>query len=425
MSDLTVEEFINVVHRSQLVSKDVLIDALSDCKTDGALPHDPVVVANHLQDKGLISSWQQKNLLLGKSRGFFLGTYRLLGHLGTGGMSSVFLAKHGSIDRQVAIKVLPSARIGENSFLDRFEREAIATSRMSHPNIVRVFDIDEEDGTHFMVMEYVSGQDLKVIVKEQGPLPLEKAAHYIAQAATGLQHAHERGLVHRDIKPANLVVNGDDLLKVLDLGLARMEDDDDLASLTVANAENMMGTADYLAPEQALNAHAVDHRADIYSLGCTLYFLLTGHAPFTEGTIAQRILKHQQEQPKDVRAERSDCPHAIADVCMTMLAKDPADRFASAGAVANRLQRWLMSKGFATSSATYAVNDDVPITIPAASLDGVDSVELPIADEERSLAKSRRSRSTQRVRTPLALWIFLAISIGLCVVLLIFVLLRQ
>ena len=434
MPDLTVEEFINVVHRSQLIERDQLIDALSDCKNDGMLPTDPQVVAGHLRQKGLISEWQQRNLLLGKSRGFFLGTYRLLGHLGTGGMSTVFLAKHGLLDRLVAIKVLPATRVGDQSFLERFEREALATSRLSHPNIVRVFDIDQQDGTHYIVMEYVSGRDLKAIVKEEGPLPLDRAAHYIAQAAAGLQHANERGLVHRDIKPANLVVNSDDLLKVLDLGLARIDDDDELASLTVANAENMMGTADYLAPEQARNAHDVDHRADIYSLGCTFYFLLTGHAPFTEGTIAQRILKHQTEAPRDVRAERSDCPHALADVCMTMLAKDPADRLASGRVVAKRLHQWLLSNGFAFPSASYPNLhfDDRASQVPNDIGDGLsndvgaglnDEV-LSLPQEQASLAEERRSRKTQRVKTPIGLWIFLAVSIVICVVLLIVVLLR-
>ena len=425
MPDLTVEEFIDVVHRSQLINKDQLIDALSDCKSDGVLPSNPQVVADYLRTKGLISEWQQKNLLLGKSRGFFLGKYRLVSHLGTGGMSSVFLAQHGLMDRKVAVKVLPSSKENDKSFLERFEREALATSRMSHPNVVRVFDIDTEKNTHYIVMEYVSGRDLKVIVEEQGPLPLDKAADYIAQAAAGLHHAHERGLVHRDIKPANLVVSDNGLVKVLDLGLARLEDDDELASLTVANAENMMGTADYLAPEQARNAHAVDHRADIYGLGCTFYYLLTGHAPFTDGTIAERILKHQTEKPKDVRAERTDCPHALADVCMTMLEKDPNSRFDSCGKVVQRLLRWLMAKGYPTASTTsvFAGNEVDVLTLPLSSEPPPD--ELASVAKSESLLETRKSRSTRAPRAPLALWIFLALSVVVCLVLLAVVLLRQ
>ena len=422
MSELTVKEFIDVVHRSRLIEQDQLLAALSDCKNDGTLPESPNQIADYLCGQGLITKWQQKNLLEGKSRGFFLGTYRLLDHLGTGGMSSVFLAKHGTIDRLVAIKVLPSSRAEDPAFLGRFDREAIAMSRLSHPNVVRVFDIVEKDGTHFMVMEYVQGKDLKAIVKDGGPLSLTLAAHYTAQAAAGLQHAHERGLVHRDVKPANFVVNENGLLKVLDLGLARVVDDE-LASPTMGQSAGMMGTADYMSPEQAIDARVVDHRADIYSLGCTLYFFLTGHAPFTEGTIAERIQMHQHQTPRDVRADREDCPHAIAHVCMTMLEKDPAKRFQSLNVVSSRLQRWLASTGFVTSESTYATKEFVPVMAQLQPSTGhVPSLET--TNESQNLVEQRRARSQPRVKAPLWLWIVLAVSSLLCIVLLIFLALR-
>ncbi len=425
MSDLTVEEFVRVVQRSQLVDKAELLDALSECPSDHESSDGARGIADYLEARGLVTEWQKKNLLQGKSRGFFLGQYRLLGHLGTGGMSSVFLARHGLMDRMVAIKVLPTSKESDPTFVNRFEREALATSKLSHPNVVRVFDIDTQGKTHYIVMEYVSGKDLKAIVEEQGPLPLETAANYVAQAAAGLQHAHERGLVHRDIKPANLVVNDNGLLKVLDLGLARLEDEEANASLTSNNSESMMGTADYLSPEQARNAHSVDHRADIYSLGCTFFYLLTGRAPFTEGTIAERILKHQTERPTDVRAEREDCPHALADVCMTMLEKDPDQRFESCGKVVQRLVRWLMAKGHpTTSSISGFVSDvvDVPALTEVSPADDFEQ-ELPIAEQE-SLLKARKSRSTSPPRTPIGLWIFLVVSVIVCLVLFAVVLLR-
>lgn len=421
MSELTVKEFIDVVHRSRLIEQDRLLGALSNCKSDGTLPESPGGIAEYLRGQGLITRWQQKNLLQGKSCGFFLGTYRLLDHLGTGGMSSVFLAQHGSIDRLVAIKVLPGSRADDPAFLRRFDREAIAMSRLSHPNVVRVFDIEEEDGTHFMVMEYVRGKNLKAIVKESGPLSLTLAAHYTAQAAAGLQHAHERGLVHRDVKPANLVVSDNDLLKVLDLGLARVEDDG--LAFSPGQSAGMMGTADYMSPEQAIDARVVDHRADIYSLGCTLYFFLTGHAPFTEGSSAERIQMHQQQKPRDVRAEREDCPHAIADVCMTMLEKDPAKRFPSLNVVSSRLQRWLTSTGFVTSNATYATSDFVPVLAQLQPDDGL-APELERVDEPQNLIEQRRVRQQQRVRAPLWLWLVLAVSSFLCIVLLVLLALR-
>ena len=422
MSQLTVQEFIDVVIRSQLVEHDQLIHVLADCKREGQLPADVDAVADFLCNRNVITSWQKRNLRQGKSRGFFLGNYRLLNHVGTGGMSSVFLAEHLSIKRQVAIKVMPSSRAEDADFLSRFQREAIVTSRLSHPNVVRVFDIDEQDGTHFIVMEYVEGPDLKAIVKKQGPLRLELAAHYIAQAATGLQHAHERGLVHRDVKPANLVVTQDDLLKVLDLGLARVKESDAFVNADEAGVA-MMGTADYLAPEQAVDAHAVDHRADIYSLGCTMYFLLSGHPPFPKGSIAERLEMHRTQKPRDIRAEREDCPHAIAHVCMTMLSKDPNERFAAAGMVAQRLHRWIQAHGHRFSSVTYATSENIPSIgqlQPSETLD----VDLDQSGDKGSLVERREARRKSRVKTPIWLWAALAISVIACGVLCIYAAMR-
>lgn len=427
MSSQSVKKFIQLLHRSQLVSDARLKAALSDRESGGRLPHDARTLANFLTQQGLLTSWQQKRLLSGKQHGYFLGDYCLQRHLGSGGMSSVFLAKHRLINRTVAIKVLPSKRIGEGSYLARFEREAQATSRLSHPNVVRVFDIDHHGDTHFMVMEYVAGSDLKAMVKSTGPLPLDRVAHYIAQVAVGLQHAHERGLVHRDIKPANLVVNEADVVKILDLGLARIVDSEEVASLTIDNAEKMMGTADYLSPEQARSAHSVDARADLYSLGCTMYYLLSGHAPFTEGTIAQRILMHQTQNPLDVRACREDCPHAIADLCMKMLAKTPDDRIQSAGTIAVRLGRWLQANDLSRANSTYAGFAKTPLpsrTIfasPSPSLDPPVTVDA----ESPSLTSTRKARNNPKMKTPASLWLFLALLLLICTGLVILVVWKQ
>ena len=186
-----------------------------------------------------------------------------------------------------------------------------------------------------------------------------------------------------------------------------------------------MGTADYLSPEQARSAHTVDARADIYSLGCTLYYLLAGQAPFTEGTIAQRILLHQTQKPLDVRAVREDCPHAIADICMTMLAKDPADRIQNAGTVAKRMHRWLLANGKTRAGATYAGLTDTPI-LSALPTHGVDPREvLPIDEEETSLVEERKARGVKRVKTPMGLWFFLGLLVVICLILVFVVLMKQ
>lgn len=381
----------------------------------------PEMLTAHLTASGLLTDWQAKNLLMGRARGFHLGDYTLQGQLGRGGMGSVFLARHRLIDRQVAIKIFSSKLGEEEAMLRRFDREAFATAKLSHPNIVRVFDIDQQGDTHYMVMELVRGQDLRAMVKQSGPLPLTKAAHYMAQAAVGLHHAHGRGLIHRDVKPANLVVTQDDVLKVLDLGLALIRNDEAVAALTVTNAHTMMGTADYLSPEQALHAHEVDYRADIYSLGCTFYFLLTGQAPFNEGTIAQRILMHQKDMPRDVRALREDCPHALATICMTMLAKRPEDRTASGNDVAKGLCRWLLSNGFETSNTTYGKLYE-PIALPIdASAERSDSVTLDRVDDGVNMERRQHARVSQ---PPLVLWVVLAICVLASLTLMIVVLVQ-
>jgi hypothetical protein len=292
----------------------------------------------------LITSWQSEKLLEGRHKGFFLGKYKLLGHLGTGGMSSVYLAEHGLLHRRVAIKVLPERRVGDSSYLARFHQEGQAAARLDHRNIVRAYDIDNEGNVHYLVMEFIEGRDLQQLVKQQGPLGYEMAADYVAQAADGLEHAHNASLVHRDIKPANLLVDEKGVVKILDMGLARI-DDGERSSLTVAHDENVLGTADYLSPEQARDSHGVDRRADIYSLGCTLYFLLTGHPPFPEGSLPQRLLKHQTEAPKSIYEDRPDAPRDLVLICQKMMVKAREGRQQTAAEVSRDLRAWLATRG--------------------------------------------------------------------------------
>jgi len=346
MAKLTVKSFVDLVRRSGLVEEDRLTQSLSECaeKNGGSLPDDPRMIADHLLGAGLVTHWHVEKLLDRRYKGFFLGKYRLLSLLGTGGMSSVYLAEHVLMQRRVAIKVLPKNRVNDSSYLGRFHLEAKAAAQLDHANIVRAYDVDNEGDTHYLVMEYVPGRDLQEIVQKDGLPDVETAATYIAQAAEGLRHAHENNLIHRDIKPANLLVDQKGVVKILDMGLARF-DDDEMASLTIAHEENVLGTADYLAPEQARDSHNVDARADIYSLGCTLYYLLTGHAPFPEGSLAQRIAKHQTEMPPDVSVERPDCPQVLEKICKKMMLKKPENRFQSAREVVEVLERWLAVRG--------------------------------------------------------------------------------
>jgi serine/threonine protein kinase len=346
MASLSVESFLDYVERSGLVEADALSKqlALLRERNAGNVP-DAETVASQLIDAGLLTTWHVEKLMDRKHKGYFLGKYKLLRHIGSGGMSSVYLAEHTLMHRYRAIKVLPKTKVNDSSYLDRFHREAQATAALDHPNIVRAYDLDNDGDTHYIVMEYVEGRDLNAIVKQEGPLPLELACNYIAQSAEGLSHAHEASLIHRDVKPANLLVDPKGVVKILDLGLALFSDSEE-ASLTVAHNENVLGTADYLAPEQAVNSHRVDHRADIYGLGCTLYFLLTGHPPFNDGTLAQRIAKHQTQMPEDIRKDRPECPRDLADICVKMMQKRPEKRYPTMTDVAAALENWLLMHGY-------------------------------------------------------------------------------
>jgi len=344
MPDLTSERFVEFVQKSRLVDESSLDSLLEKvrAKCDGGLPSDPKKLALVFERKGLITAWHTEKLLAGKYKGFFLGKYKLLGHIGTGGMSSVYLAEHTRMADKRAIKVLPKKRVEDASYLARFQLEAKAIASLNHPNIVAAYDIDNEGDVHYIVMEYVDGVDLQALVKRDGPLDFATAAELLSQAAEGLEHAHNKGVIHRDVKPANLLIDQDGRIRLLDMGLALVAAQDD-ESLTVANNENVLGTADYLAPEQALNSHTVDHRADIYGLGCTLYFLLTGEPPFSDGTLAQRIAKHQNQMPDPIKKKRKDCPGELEGIVWKMIQKEPQYRYQTAQDVAVALKKFVAS----------------------------------------------------------------------------------
>ncbi len=252
--------------------------------------------------------------------------YRILGMVGSGGMGTVFKAEHRLMERLVALKVLHRGLTNRPTAIDRFRQEVKAAARLSHPNIVVAFDADEAGGDHFLIMEFVEGESLDRLVASRGHLPVEQACELVRQAATGLQYAFEQGMVHRDLKPANLLLTPGGQVKILDFGLARF------AAQTAGDSTDtpigaIVGTPDYVAPEQALQGRDADIRADIYSLGCTLYHLLTGRPPFADGSILQKLMAHQDAMPRPVSAVRDDMPPGLVAVLDRMLAKDPAKRF--------------------------------------------------------------------------------------------------
>ena len=269
-----------------------------------------------------------------------LGPYFLVRKLGQGGMGAVYEAQHTKLDKTFALKVLPPGFASNAEALSRFEREMKAVGKLDHPNIIRATNADEWNGTHYLVMEYIEGTDLSVLVKERGVLAVRDACEAIRQAALGLQHAHEHGLVHRDIKPSNLFLTKSGQVKLLDLGLARLGNDDkENAGLT--SSGQMLGTPDYMAPEQWDDTHSVDARADLYSLGCTLGFLLTGKAPFDTGksrTFLHIMKAHSDASPPDLSVLHPSVPAELNALFQRLLAKKPEDRFATAAEVATALE---------------------------------------------------------------------------------------
>jgi eukaryotic-like serine/threonine-protein kinase len=371
MASMSAQQFGDLVRRSQLVEDGRLDQALEEFRSlhTGEAADDARPLADFLIERKLLTPWHCEKIFDKKYKGFFLGKYKLLDRLGSGGMSAVYLAQHTMMHRLHAIKVLPRDRVEDSSYLGRFKREAKAAAALDHPNIVRAYDIDNKGDQYYFVMEYVKGRDLSQVVKDlaerEEKLDVADAVDYIVQAARGLQHAHEAGLVHRDIKPANLLRDERGVVKILDLGLALFSEDE-AASLTIAHNENVLGTADYLAPEQALSSHDVDHRADIYSLGCTFYFLLTGHPPFSEGSLAQRIARHQTEAPPPIERERPDCPRELIEICNRMMAKKPEDRQQSAAEVASELSAWRQQRG-----PVMEVEEPAQLAAPAVTGAGV------------------------------------------------------
>jgi len=338
MAVTTPDELVKLLEKSKLLDEAKLAQA----RQAAGEADDAKALAKALVRKGWLTRWQAGQLLAGRAT-FKLGNYRLIDLLGSGGMGRVFLAEHTTMGRRVALKILPKRLGRDPALLKQFLTEARAIAALDHPNIVHPYSVDSEGDRYYLVMEYVEGRDLQRMVEADGPLPFDRAARYIQQAADGLAHAHGRDMIHCDVKPANLLVGPQDTVKILDMGMARLIGrGEDSAS---EKDDRLLGTVDYLAPEQAVESPDLDHRADVYSLGCTFYFLLTGQPPFPEGTLHERILKHQTEAPGKIAELRSDTPDQLAEICEKMMAKDPDDRFQSAGDVSEALAKWQLEEG--------------------------------------------------------------------------------
>jgi serine/threonine-protein kinase len=349
----TVAACVQAIRQFRLLSPTQLEELTHNLRD---YPH-PRGLAQGLLKAGWLTAFQVNCLLTGRGQELVLGPYILMERLGEGGVGNVFKARHVYMQRYVAIKFLRPDMVGNAEVVGRFYREVQAFGQLVHPNVVLGHDAGPCGNTHFLAMEYVEGTDLQKLVTQKGPLAIDQACDYIRQAALGLEHIHGRGLVHRDIKPSNLLVTHIEageglagpysgqsfpfgLIKILDLGLARfdatyIENADDL---TMAGKGGVRGSADFLAPEQAIDFHSADIRADIYSLGCTFYFLLAGKPPFDGGSLAQKLMKHQSAEPPSLEKKRgSAVPRRLPQIIARMMAKRPEDRYQTPAEVASAI----------------------------------------------------------------------------------------
>jgi serine/threonine protein kinase len=365
-------QFFQCVLASELVSRADLEAAVDELRSrGGSTATQATIIDRQLADKlvemGHLNSYQASRLLKGE-KSFRLGPYRILEMIGEGGMGQVFKAEHPIMGRIVAVKVLPTSKSTPASIAN-FTREIRAQAKLDHKHLVRAFDAGHDKNVYYLVTEYVPGTDLRRYVRNRGPLSMREAATIISQAANGLQHAHELGLVHRDVKPGNLLVTPEGHTKVSDLGLAGWLNEDDPAFL----AGKIVGTADYLPPEQITSPGTVTPAGDIYSLGCTLYYAVTGKVPYPGGTTAEKVHRHCNDMPLHPRRISPTLSEEFVEVISLMMNKDPKERIQTAAEVMRQLAPWagdnVPTPAEPDETADVSPRSNLPVPPPADRVD--------------------------------------------------------
>ncbi|ODA33715.1 serine/threonine protein kinase [Planctopirus hydrillae] len=378
---LKVHELIDQMFQAGLITSSDQSELLDEARFPTA-EH----ICRYLVKQGRLTAFQAQQCFAGKASQLVLGKYLLLEKLGQGGMGTVYKAQHTRMKRLVAIKVVSANLVKSDELRERFQREVEAAARLTHPNIVQAFDADEVRRLNFLVMEYVEGKDLQSKVSAAGPMPLETALDLICQTARGLEYAHQHGIVHRDIKPANILIDSHGCVKILDLGLARFTQESE-ARTDLTSTGTVMGTVDYMAPEQAENTKSVGPPADIYSLGCTLYYLLTGNTLYPGNSIIQRLVAHREAQIPSMIDKGLDVPQEVDQVFRKMVAKLPEDRYANMQEVIQAIE----NLGYLKSSkhATYVQRSSSTTTIGSTTGTGDTNptkVETPFPIAEKTIS---------------------------------------
>jgi serine/threonine protein kinase len=358
---LSFQELVRAVLRSRLLTDQEVAEYLDTFPPEKRPPDGNALAEAMVKDERL-NRWQANAILQGKEKRLVLGEFALVERIGKGGMGDVFKAVHRPSGTFAAVKVLPEEVVQQPAAkplapsestqmhstqpsvaLGRFQQEVMAASRLCHRNIVATYDAGEQDGIHYLVMEYVDGQDLGTLVQKHGPVGVVSAVGWILQAARGLQYAHSKNVIHRDIKPGNLLVDRDGTIKILDMGLARVVEEETvplgatLAERLTVQGE-MLGTVDYISPEQASDTRSADRRSDVYSLGCTLYRLITGKPIYDKNSPMGKLLAHLDEPVPSLCAAQPDVSAALDLVFRKMVAKRPEDRYPSMSEVIAALE---------------------------------------------------------------------------------------
>ena len=374
----TASDFLQLVQKSQLVESRRLQAAWERLRLDQH--RSAAEAARQLVKAGLLTSFQARRLLDGRHRGFFVKQYKVQEVIGAGGMGWLYLAEDTQTMQQVALKLLPAPPDDQRGVVARFEVEGRVGLRLEHPNIIRTLEVGKHGDLHYIVMEYVPGINLQEVIDLTGALDYRHACDIICQASLGLQHAHEQGLVHRDIKPANLLIDKQGTVKLLDFGLAMLDEEEYEFSLALIFGQDCLGTADYAAPEQTRNSYQVGPTADVYSLGCTLYALLSGQVPFPGNTVSEKMKAHQRLQPVPVRKLVSEVPEEVDRAVRRMMAKDPQQRPQSARDVYRLL-------------APFAKRKRMVFNYRAI-------LKARLAEIQRRIAALRRRQSQREIATP-------------------------
>ncbi|MAX36142.1 FHA domain-containing serine/threonine-protein kinase [Gimesia sp.] len=333
-----IETFLNLLRESHLLSADEVRTLIAQHELENA--GSPKEAAQRLVTAKVLTRYQGERLLSGRTRGFYIDRYKILEVLGFGGMGSLYLAEDKETQAPVALKVLNEKCRNDAGMMTRLKLEATAGARLQHPHVVRTINYEETGAVCYIAMEFVKGISLlELVLLKQKSLPTPQVCDVISQAARGLQVAHESEIIHRDLKPENLIIDSDGYVKVLDFGLALLKDHPEAEfSLAMIFGHGCVGTPEYIAPEQSKDGQSADARTDIYSLGCTMYFLLTGKLPFPTGTASQKIQAHREQSPKPISEIAPKVPAEVVAIVEKMMAKQPADRFQTMTEVSAALQ---------------------------------------------------------------------------------------